>query len=183
MMPLSSKVSASGSSSAGEFVVFERGDDELTDEAGEVALERRDLFFDWAGAGAHLQGRAGEEAAAGERSPLKMIEERVAERDELSDARCGGEGGFDHLGLEDAPGFVDGRELQFLFGTEVGVHAALAHVEGAGEVTDREALESVDCRERYRLAHDRGAGPFAIRSFLARCHVDNIARSVVLCQM
>ena len=35
----------------GEFVEFERGDDELADEAGEVALECRDLVFDRARAG------------------------------------------------------------------------------------------------------------------------------------
>jgi hypothetical protein len=37
--------------------------------------------------------------------------------------------------------------LEILFRSEVGVDAALAHVERAGEVADREAFESVEGRE------------------------------------
>ena len=77
---------------------------------------------------------------------MKMIEERVADGDELADAGCSGEGGFDDFRVEDAPGLVDGGELQLLFGAEMCIHPALAHVEGTGEVTDRETLESVDRR-------------------------------------
>ena len=124
-------------------------------------------FFDRSGAGAHLQDGAGEEAAAGERAPREVVEERVAHGDELRESRCGGERGFDDLGVEDPSGFVDGGELQLLLRAEVGVDAALAHVERAGEVADREAFESVDGRERHRLAHDRFAGAFSVGSLLS----------------
>ena len=59
-------------------------------------------------------------------------------------SRRGGNGRFDDLGFEDSSGFVDGGELEILLGAEVGVHAALAHVERAGEVADRETFEPVD---------------------------------------
>ena len=60
------------------------------------------------------------------------------------------------------PGLVDGRELELLLRAEVGVDAALAHVERVGEVPDREAFETVDGGERHRLAHDRLAGALAV---------------------
>ena len=81
---------------------------------------------------------------------------------------------------EDLPGFAHGRQLKFLLRAEVGVDAALAHVERAGEVTDRETFQPVDRRQRHRLAHDRGSGPLAVGSLLLRHHLDKIARSVVL---
>ncbi len=166
MMPFSSKVSASGSSSAGSSCLLERGDDELADQRGEAALERGDLFLDRSRTGAHLQDGAGEEAAARERAPHEMVEERVADRDELRESRRRGERRFDDLGLEDPPGFVDGGELELLLRAEVGVDAALAHVEPRGEVADREAFEAVDRGERHRLAHDRLAGALAVGTLL-----------------
>ena len=132
--------------------------------ADEPALKRGDLFFDRSGAGAHLEDGAGEEAAAGERAPLEVVEEGVAHGDELRESRRGGECGFDDLGVEDPSGFVDGGELEILFRAEVGVDAALAHVERAGEVADREAFESVERRERHGFAHDRVAGAFSVGS-------------------
>ena len=60
------------------------------------------------------------------------------------------------------PGFVHGGELEILLRAEVGVDAALAHVERAGEVADREAFEAVDGGERHGFAHDRFAGAFAV---------------------
>ena len=138
--------------------------------ADEPALKRGDLFFDRSGAGAHLQDGAGEEAAAGERAPHEVVEERVAQRDELGESRRGGECGFDDLGLEDPSGFVDGGELEILLRAEVGVDAALAHVERAGEVADREPFEAVEGRERHGLAHDRFAGalPVGALAFVGR---------------
>ena len=110
-----------------------------------------------------------------------MVEEGVAERDELSEPGRGGEGRFDHLGVEDPPGFVHGGELEVLLRTEVGVDTALAHAEASGEVADRQAFEAVDRRERHRFAHDRLAGAFSVGTRLPRIgHVDKIARSVVL---
>ena len=72
-----------------------------------------------------------------------MVEEGVAQCDELSDSRRGGDGRLDDLGFEDSTRLVDGGELEILLGPEVGVHAALAHVERAGEFADRESFESV----------------------------------------
>ena len=72
-----------------------------------------------------LQDRAGKQTATRERSPLKMIEERVAHRYESPGAGYGGQGGFDALRAEDAPGLVDGRGLRFVFETEVGVYPLL----------------------------------------------------------
>ena len=71
----------------GELVLFERGDDELADQRREPALERGDPFLDRSGARAHLEDGAGEEAAAGERAPREVVEERVAHRDELRESR------------------------------------------------------------------------------------------------
>ena len=181
MMPFSSKVSASGSSSAGSSCCSSAVTTNWRISAVSPALKRGDLFLDRSRAGAHLQDRPGEEAAAWERAPQEVVEEGVAHRDELSDSRRGGEGRFDDLGLEDPSRFVDGGELELLFRAEVGVDAALAHVERAGEVADREALESVDGGERHGLTHDRFAGAFAVSALLSWSgHVDKIARSVVL---
>ena len=74
-----------------------------------------------------------------------------------------------------------GGQLEVLLRAEVGVDAALAHVERAGEVADREALEAVDGGERHGFAHDRFASAFAVGARLSWCgHLDKIARSVVL---
>ena len=184
MMPFSSNVSASGSSSAGSSCCSSAVTTNWRIERREPVLERGDLFFDRSRAGAHLEDGAGEEAAAGERAPREVVEERVAHGDELSESGRGGERGFDDLGLEDPSGFVDGGELEILLRAEVGVDAALAHVERAGEVADREALEAVEGRERHGFAHDRVAGAFAVGTrffaFPFTGHLDKIARSVVL---
>ena len=74
---------------SGELVLFERGDDESPDQVGEAVLERGDLIFDGSGAGAHLEDGSGEEAAAGERPPCQVVEERVAHGDELCEPRSG----------------------------------------------------------------------------------------------
>ena len=85
----------------GELVLFERGDDELADHCREPALERGDPFLDRPGAGAHLEDRAGEEAATGKGAAREVVEERVAHGDELREPGGGGERRFDDLGLED----------------------------------------------------------------------------------
>ena len=148
---------------------------------GEPALERGDPFLDRSGAGAHLEDSSREEAATGEGAAREVVEERVAHRDELRETGRRGQGRFDDLGLEDASRFVDGRELQVLLRTEVRVDAALAHVEGRGEVPDRQAFEAVDGGEGDGLVDDGVPGPFAVGALLAfPNHVDKIARSVVL---
>ena len=162
-------------------MLFECGDDELADQRGEPGLKRGDSFLDRSRAGAHLQDSPGEEAATWERAAHEVVEEGVAHRDELRDSGRGGEGRFDDLGLEDPSRFVHGGELELLFRAEVGVDAALAHVERAREVSDRETFESVEGGERHGLAHDRFAGAFAVSVLLPWAgHVDKIARSVVL---
>ena len=149
--------------------------------AGEPVLEGGDLLLDRPRPGAHLEHGAGEEASARERPPGEVVEERVADRDELTEPGRSAEGGVDDLGLEDPSCLVDGRQLQVLLRAEVGVDPALAHVEGVGEVADREPLEAVDRRQRHRLAHDRLAGADSVGTRLpVTGHVDNIARSVVL---
>jgi hypothetical protein len=161
--------------------VFECGDDELSDQRGEPGLERGDSFLDRSRSGAHLQDGSGEEAAAREGAAQEVAEEGVAHRNELSDSRRGGEGRFDDLGVEDPSRGVDGGELELLFGAEVGVDAALAHVERAGEIADREAFEPPQGGERHGLTHDCFAGAFAVGALLSWTgHVDKIARSVVL---
>ena len=110
-----------------------------------------------------------------------MIEERVADRDELTESRRGCECGFDDLGLEDPSRFVDGGELEILFRAEMGVDATLAHVERPGEVADRESFEAVERRKRYGFTHDRFASVLAVSALFPLIHLDKIARSVVLC--
>ena len=181
MMPFSSKVSASGSSSAGSSCCSSAVTTNSRMSAGELALKRGDLFFDRSGPGTHLQDGAREEAAAGECAPHEVVEEGVAYCDELSESGAACECGFDDLGLEDPSRFVHGGELEILFRAEVGVDAALAHVERAGEVADREPFEAVERRERHGLAHDRFASAFSVGALLPLTrHVDKIARSVVL---
>ena len=164
MMPFSSKVSASGSSSAGSSCRSSAVTTNWRISAVNPPWNAAISFLDRSRTGAHLQDGAGEEAAARERAPHEVVEERVAHGDELRESRRGGERRFDDLGVEDPSRFVDGRELELLLRAEVGVDAALAHVERAGEVADREALEPVDGRERHGLAHDRLAGAFAVGS-------------------
>ena len=115
----------------GKLVLVERGHDELADECREPALKRGDLFLDRSRARSHLEDGPGEEAAAGERAPHEVVEEGIAHGDELRESGRGGERRFDDLGLEDAAGFVHGGELEILLRAEVGVDAALAHVERA----------------------------------------------------
>jgi hypothetical protein len=59
--------------------------------------------------------------------------------------------------LEDRPSAVDRRELKILFGCEVGVQAALAHLHRCGEATDGDLIESVDGRQVRGAPEDRGA--------------------------
>ena len=167
MMPLSSKVSASASSSAGKLVLFERRGDGVADQRDERILKRGDGLPDGSRPCAHLEDRAGEEAPTRERAPHQVVEERVAQRDQLRATRFGGESGVDDLDLEDASGLVHGRELQLLLRPEVGVEPALAHVQRGREVADREPFESLDRRERHGLAHDRVAGAGSICTLLS----------------
>ena len=119
-------------------------------------------FLDRAGAGAHLQRRAGEEAAAGEGAALQVVEERLAHRRELGQARRGREGGLDDFAGEDPARFLHGGQLEFLLGAEVRVQAALAHADRRGQVPDRQALQPVDGGQRRGRAQDRAAGAFPV---------------------
>jgi hypothetical protein len=53
----------------------------------------------------------------------------------------------DDLAVEDHQRVVDRRELELLFGSEVSVDAALAHLELGGKTADRQPFEAVDGRE------------------------------------
>ena len=91
-----------------------------------------------------------------------MLEERLAYRGELGQAGRGGEGGLDDFVGEDPPGFLHGGQLEFLFGAEVRVQAALAHADGRGQVPDRQALQAVHGGQRRGGAQDRAAGAFPV---------------------
>ncbi|HET7311926.1 MAG TPA: hypothetical protein VFJ17_11450 [Mycobacteriales bacterium] len=56
---------------------------ELSDESDECAMKACDFFLDRARPGTHLERGPGEEAATGKRPALKVIEERVAHREQL----------------------------------------------------------------------------------------------------
>ena len=144
MSPLSSNVSASGSSSDGSSPRSMAATTSWRTSAGEPALEGGDALLDRPRPGAHLEGGAGEEAPTRERPPQEVVEVGVAQGDELGQPRCCGEGRFDDLGVEDPLGLLHRGQLEVLLGVEVGVDPALAHVEGGGEVADRQALETVD---------------------------------------
>ena len=144
MMPFSSNVERVGILAGGEFVPFLCRDDELTDQRCEPALERGDSFLDRPGARAHLEEGTSEEAATWKRAPPEVVEEGVAECDQLRHSWRGGERRCDDLGIEDLLRFVHGGELEVLLRAEVGVDPALAHVERSGEVADRQAFETVN---------------------------------------
>ena len=144
MSPLSSNVSASGSSSDGSSPRSMAATTSWRTSAGEPALEGGDALLDRPRPGAHLEGGTGEEAAARERPPQEVVEVGVAQGDELGQPRWRGEGRFDDLGVEDPLGLLHRGQLEVLLGVEVGVDPALAHLEGGGEVADRQTLQTVD---------------------------------------
>src|SRR3954452_8310884 len=162
-----------------EFPALECRYRELSDHRCETGLKSRDFLFDGARAAAHLQDRAREEATTGKRATGEVVEEGVAHRNELPEPRWCGERWFDDLGLEDTGGFVDGGQLEVLLGAEVGIDAALAHVQGTGEVADRETFENLDRGESLGFADDGLPCSYAVGALLSiRWHLDKIARSV-----
>ena len=78
----------------GKLVLLERGGREGPQPRGETGLDGGDPFLDRPGAGAHLQRRGGEEAAAGEDTALHVAEERLARRRQLAQARAGASAGW-----------------------------------------------------------------------------------------
>ena len=112
--------------------------------ASEPALEGGDALLDRSRPGPHLEGGTGEEAATRERPPQEVVEVGVAQGDELRQPWWRGERRADHLGVEDPLGLLHRGQLEVLLGVEVGVDAALAHLEGGGEVADRQTLQTVD---------------------------------------
>ena len=149
--------------------------------------------LDRPGAGAHLQRRGGEEAAAGEDAAFHIAEVGLAHRRQLGQAGAGRERGLDDFRLQDPLRLVHGGQLEFLLGAEVRVQAALADAGRGGQVPDRQALQPVDGGQRRGRAQDRAAGAFPVGPWLPRraaaltrcagCHVDKIARSVVLSKL
>ena len=181
MMPFSSNVRASGSSWSGSSCC-----------SSAVATNWRISAVNplWNAAISSLTGPGrvpiSRTAPAKKQPPGNVCRARWSKKASQTATSCaqpgrGGQRRFDDLGVEDPPGFVHGGELELLLRAEVGVDAALAHAEGAGEVADRQAFEAVDRRERHRLPHDRVAGAFTVGARLPGVrHVDKIARSVVL---
>ena len=163
MMPLSSKVSASGSSSAGNSCWSIAVTTNPRISAREAVLKRRDAFLDGSRACSHLQDGPREEAAAGKRPAGKVVEVRVAHGEQLAKPRRRGQRRLDDLGSEDPLRFVHGRELEILLRAEVGVDAALAHAQTVREIADREPLEAVDGCQGNGLADDRFSPALAVR--------------------
>ena len=137
MMPPSSNVSSSGSSSPGSSCCSRAATANWRIWSVNAVLERGDLLLDRSRARAHLEDGAGKEAAARERSPGEVFEERITHRDKLPEPCRGTKSGSDDLGLEDPTCFIDGRQLEILLRAEVRVDAALAHVERVSEISDR----------------------------------------------
>ena len=146
----------------GKLVLLKSGRGEAPDQRHELRLERGDPFPDRAGAGPHLQRRAGEEAAAREGAALQVIEERLAYRRQLSHAGGSRKSGLHDFFGEDPARLLHGGQLEFLLGPEVRVKAALAHADRRGQVPDRQALQPVDGSQRRGSAQDRAAGPFPV---------------------
>ena len=76
--------------------------------------------------------------------------------------------GIDDLGLEDRVGGLDGCELQFLLGAEVGEQAALAHPDRVRESPEREPFDALDGGQSRCLAEDRLAAPDAVAPLAPR---------------
>src|SRR4029077_16011977 len=120
---------------------------ELANQSRQSGLKRCDLLLDRSRAGPHLQSSARKEASPGKRALHQVVEEGVTHGKELTKSRRSGQRRFDDLGLKDPFGLVPGRRLEVLLRPEVGIDAALSHVECAGEIADRQAFESVERRQ------------------------------------
>jgi hypothetical protein len=73
-----------------------------------------------------------------------VIEERLAQRRQLSQAGRSRKSRLHDLILEDPARLLHRRQLEFQLGAEMRVQAALAHPDRRGEVPDRQALQPVD---------------------------------------
>src|SRR5213593_4220625 len=103
-----------------------------------VGLLRQDGVPDRTGAPAVvLLGDSPEEAAAGKHAALEVGQPRVAQRPHAPDATRLGKRRANDLGGEDLRRRLDGREVQLLFGAEVGEQPALADAEVVGEALKR----------------------------------------------
>ena len=139
---LSSQASWSGSTS---------GSTSPADCASRVARARLDpvahLFRDGVahGTGPAVElGRGSlEEAPARKDLALHVGEVRVAEAPEPADADGDAEAGLQDLLGEDPSGFVDGRELELLFGAEMREEPALADAEIAGQALKGDRLQAL----------------------------------------
>jgi hypothetical protein len=103
----------------GKVALVESRGREAPDQRHELRLEGGHAFLDRAGAGAHLQGRASEEAAPGEGPALQVIKERLAHRHQLGQAGRSREGGLHDFFREDPARLLHGRQLEFLLRAEV----------------------------------------------------------------
>ena len=108
MIPFQFEGEAVGVLPGGKFVLLDGGGGEAAEQVHEPGLEGGDAFLDGAGAGAHLQRRAGEEAPAGEGATLQVFEERLAYRRELGQPGGGHQSGPDDFVGEDPARLLHG---------------------------------------------------------------------------
>jgi hypothetical protein len=130
-----------------EFVLRDGGDGEPAEQVDEGSLEAGDGVFDRAGASAHLQRGAGEEAA-GEGAALQVFEERLAHPGELGQA---GRGDPIDLGLG-RPVIKIGPPLS----TQIGLIERELPPGGGFGIHPREQREEI--HERHR-SHYARSGP------------------------
>ena len=75
---------------------------------------------------------------------------------------CGlGQRGTHHVLRKNRAGHLDGSDLQFSFGSEVGKEAAFAHFQLLGEATDCQTSQSLNRTQIDGYSQDSFAGPLA----------------------
>ena len=154
----SSNASCSGSVSGAELAALDRRAGVAGQQLGPARHLRRDGVAHRARAAVHLDRRVGEEAAAGERAALHVVEPAVEHAAQAGDAGLVALLGVaDHAVDEDRRGGAHGRDLQLLLRAEVGEQPALAHLELGRQAADRQALEALDGGDVDGGGEDRAA--------------------------
>ena len=163
---MSSKASCAGSVVGVELAEFDGLPGESFEQRQPLTLLGGDRVADRTGAGADVSGGRREEAAARERRDVRYVRGTLARGEDPLNPFGRAERGVAGRGARMFAGGVDRRQLQFLFGSEVGVETALAHVGRERELPDREALKAVDRCQARGLVEDRGPGSVALGPLL-----------------
>ena len=189
MIPYSSKASRSGSSRAGSSCCSSAVTAKPRTSATNSDCKAATRSLTGPGRVPISSAAATKKQPPGKYAALQVVEERLAHRHQLGQARRSRQGGLRDFFGEDPAGLLHGGQLEFLLGAEVRVQAALAHADRRGQVPDRQALQPVDGGQRGGGAQDRAAGAFPVgagpplRTIAllhgAAHHVDKIARPIV----